>query len=298
MGDYCEEEGSIRRHYVSSKIQTFQTRRAKVDIVSNLLFGDMLFLDNQLQLATRDEYIYHEMLVHLGMVYVRDPKKVCVLGGADGCAVREVLKWNGVDEIDLYDYDAELVEKFRGELSSWNSDSLNNRKVRVFTEDIRDLIRSDEKKSYDCIFMDLTDPSSWGTGQDNLWSSTLSLMKQWLAPHGVIVMNAGGILPWDSSSIEYGLHRITEEFSGSDRRLHVFKTFVPSFAGEWCFFVIRPADGERVEMIDTLQGRFRFFSDHVLLRTALWTKDFSAVIPRNSAKLKTYLPLLHGRENE
>jgi spermidine synthase len=295
---YTEYEGDIRRNYITSKEETFNTSKAKVDIITNKSFGNMLFLDGQLQLATRDEYIYHEILVHSGMVYAKAGRaqRVCIVGGADGCAAREVLKWPNVEEVHIYDWDSELVEKFKGEFSSWNSRSLLNEKVKVFCQDIRELVAED--RQYDCILIDLTDPSSWQPGQDSLWPSVLTLAKRWLAPHGSIVMNAGGIFPWDSYAVEYGIHSLAEAFSGrADLALDVYKVFVPSFAGEWCFFRIRSAKASPYSC-SALKGRLRFFNDNVMTYCSTWTDDFSGFIPRGPVNLNEYLPLLHGRDHE
>lgn len=295
---YTEYEGDIRRIYITSKEETFYTSKAKVDILTNQSFGDMMFLDGQLQLATRDEYIYHEMLVHSGMVYAhsKSPLKVCILGGADGCAAREVLKWPDVEEIHIYDWDSELVEKCKGEFSNWNSRSLLDQRVKVFCEDIRSFINQD--RQYHCILVDLTDPSSWQQGQDSLWPSVLTLTKRWLAPNGSIVMNAGGVFPWDSSAVEYGILKVAETFSGrADLSLNVLKVFVPSFAGEWCFFLIKPAN-RAPQSTKSMKGKLRFFSDNSLFHCSCWTDDFSGVIPRRTVNLNAFLPLLQGREDE
>jgi spermidine synthase len=295
---YTENEGDRSRIYITSKEETFNTSKAKVDIITNKSFGDMIFLDGQLQLSTRDEYIYHEVLVHSGMVYAKAgyAQRVCILGGADGCAAREVLKWPTVEEIHIYDWDSELVEKFKGDLSSWNSRSLLDQRVQVFCQDIRKLIHED--KQYDCILIDLTDPSSWSPGQDSLWLSVFTLAKRWLAPNGSIVMNAGGVFPWDSSAVEYGLQKVAETFSGrSDLSLDVYKMFVPSFSGEWCFFRIRSAN-TTPHICSALKGRLRFFNDTVMSYCTTWTDNFSGIIPRGPVNLNDYLPLRYGRKHE
>ena len=72
-----------------------------------------LFLNSHLQFSSRDEYRYHEALVHPGLAAVAAPRRVLVLGGGDGLAVREILKYPGVESITLVDLDPEMTELFR-----------------------------------------------------------------------------------------------------------------------------------------------------------------------------------------
>ena len=81
-----------------------------------------LYLDKQLQFSSVDEQIYHEALVHLIMSKVIDPKRVLILGGGDGLALREVLKYETVLHVDLVDLDGLMIDMARNvpELVSLN----------------------------------------------------------------------------------------------------------------------------------------------------------------------------------
>src|SRR6202140_2358281 len=96
-----------------------------------------LFLNTHLQFSSRDEYRYHEALVHPGLAAVPAPRSVLVLGGGDGLAVREILKYPSVQKITLVDLDPEMIKLFSTNpmLTRLNGNSLAASKLRVIHAD-------------------------------------------------------------------------------------------------------------------------------------------------------------------
>src|SRR3982074_1259882 len=92
-----------------------------------------LFLSSHLQFSSRDEYRYHEALVHPGLAPIRGARRGLVLGGGDGLAVREILKYPNVESITLVDLDPEMTKLFRTNqmLTRLNQNSLTNTRVHV-----------------------------------------------------------------------------------------------------------------------------------------------------------------------
>ncbi len=92
-----------------------------------------LFLNGNLQFSSADEYRYHEALVHPAMTSVKDPAKVLVLGGGDGLAVREILKYHSVKSITLVDLDKEMTRLFTEQpiLTALNQQALTNARVKA-----------------------------------------------------------------------------------------------------------------------------------------------------------------------
>lgn len=118
-----------------------------------------LYLNGNQQLCSRDEVMYHEPLVHPAMRLHPHPQNVLVLGGGDGCAVREILKYSTVENIKLIDLDPEMTRlgKENKILTQLNKNSLNNNKVEVINADGYEYLTND-KSSYDVIIIDLPDP--------------------------------------------------------------------------------------------------------------------------------------------
>jgi len=125
-----------------------------------------LFLNNHLQFSSRDEYRYHEALVHPGLQSLNGPRRVLVLGGGDGLAVREVLKYDSVQTITLVDLDPEMTRLFsRHEvLTRQNLDSLNSPKVKIINADAF-LWLEENREFFDFVAVDFPDPSNYSLGK-------------------------------------------------------------------------------------------------------------------------------------
>jgi spermidine synthase len=271
MSVYKETDGSILREYrlESSHIQTNQTDKALFEMVSTKEYGSVLFLDNVLQFAQKDEYIYHEMLVHPCLSTSKKRDTICIIGGGDGCAAREVLKWKDVTHIDLYDWDKEITDRFSKEHAWLNMWSLQNPHVHIYNQDIRSLV--EKSCSYDCIIVDLLDPDD---SQGELWNDILSCLNKWIRPGGSIVINAGGITPWNTTSLNWLLQQLQVP-SGFYR--HLYKVFVPSFGKEWCFLLINQ---QRKLTLDPLPPSLDYL-DEVAWNQAYtygWTKNYRKTV--------------------
>ena len=96
-----------------------------------------LFLNNNLQFSSRDKYRYHEALVHPGLASVPDPRHVLILGGGDGLAAREVLKYASVEDVTLVDLDPSMTRLFSNNelLSSLNQHVFSSPKMHVINAD-------------------------------------------------------------------------------------------------------------------------------------------------------------------
>jgi len=99
-----------------------RTKFQEIAIIDTYLYGKVLLLDGIVQTTEKDEFMYHEMLVHPAMVTHPHPRKVFIVGGGDGGAAREVLK-HPVEEVVLVDIDEgviELCQKYFPQLGRWD----------------------------------------------------------------------------------------------------------------------------------------------------------------------------------
>lgn len=119
-----------------------------------------LYIDGNCQFSTADEYRYHEALVHIPMSKLEKRDKVLILGGGDGLAVREVLKYKDVDKIDLVDLDSEMIRicSTNNNIISINQNSLKSDKLNIFNMDAYEYLK-DAKEKYNLIIVDLPDPN-------------------------------------------------------------------------------------------------------------------------------------------
>ncbi len=149
-----------------------------------------LFLNGNLQFSSKDEYRYHEALVHVGLSSIRDAKNVLVLGGGDGLAIREILKYPSVQSVKLVDLDPDMTKLFRGHeaLSKLNNFALSSEKVRIINEDAFIWLKDNVEK-FDFIVIDLPDPSNFSVGK--LYTNSFyHLVNQAMNPDGVVVVQS------------------------------------------------------------------------------------------------------------
>ncbi|MDX2248861.1 MAG: polyamine aminopropyltransferase [Bacteroidia bacterium] len=188
-----------------------------------------LFIDGNLQFSSRDEYRYHEPLVHIPMMLSMSRERILVLGGGDGFVARELLKYPEVKQIDLVDLDPEITKlgSLHPVFVRLNDSSLNHPKVHIFNEDAYKFV---EKSSdfYDVVIIDLPDPNNTSLGK--LYSREFYfLLRKRLSVGGVFVTQSTS--PYFAPQAFWCIYRtIKEEF---DQTIP-YQVYVPSF-GQWGF---------------------------------------------------------------
>ena len=190
-----------------------------------------LYLNGHLQFASRDEYRYHEGLVHPGLASARARGRVLILGGGDGLAVREVLKYPDVQRITLVDLDEGMTALFRSHprLTSLNARSLNDARVNVVNADAFTWLGANAAQ-FDFIIIDFPDPSNYHVGK--LYTSAFyRLVKQHLAPGAFIVVQSTSPM-----FARQSYWSIVTTLEGAGLRTWPYHVYVPSF-GEWGFVI-------------------------------------------------------------
>jgi len=212
-----------------------------------------LFLNGNLQFSSQDEYRYHEALVHPVMQRSRQRSNVLVMGGGDGLALREILKYPDVQHVTLVDLDPALTNLFSGNefLTRLNEHSLLSPKVEIVNQDAFIWIRNTVKK-YDCVIIDFPDPSSFALGK--LYSN---LMYQSLHR----ILNPGAALVIQSTSPFFAPNSfwcINETLRSAGFTTLPYHCYVPSF-GEWGF--IMASEGDIAPVSAPLPAGLRFFTE-------------------------------------
>src|SRR6266487_1025528 len=149
-----------------------------------------LFLNSHLQFSSRDEYRYHEALVHPGLAAVSAPRRVLILGGGDGLAVREILKYPSVESITLVDLDPEMTKLFRENalLADLNQRSLSSPRLRVINEDAFPWL-AEHHDMFDFAVVDFPDPTNYSLGK--LYTTAFyRLLAKHLSAQGLAVVQS------------------------------------------------------------------------------------------------------------
>ena len=186
-----------------------------------------LFLNSHLQFSSRDEYRYHEALVHPGLASLPGARRVLVLGGGDGLAVREILRYSAVERITLVDLDSEMTTLFRDHalLSRLNAGSLKDQHVHVVNADAFVWLDSNTEQ-FDFVVVDFPDPTNFSLGK--LYTTAFyRMLARHVSSHGQIVVQSTS--PLFARQSYWCIVTTLEQAGWRARPYHVY---VPSF-GEW-----------------------------------------------------------------
>ncbi len=129
----------------------------QIDIVETEMHGLVLFLDGVVQSAEKDEFIYHEVLVHPAMWSHPAPRSVLIIGGGEGAALREVCRHPDVRRIVMVEIDGELVEVCKRLLPQWHQGAFDDPRVQLVVGDGRAFVENTEER-FDVAVLDLSDP--------------------------------------------------------------------------------------------------------------------------------------------
>ncbi|MTI46409.1 MAG: polyamine aminopropyltransferase [Firmicutes bacterium] len=134
----------------------------KVDVFETYEFGRLLTIDGLVMVTEKDEFVYHDMIVHVAMATNPDIKKALVIGGGDGGTARELTRYNSIEKIDMVEID-ELVVRASKEYLPFTAGKLDDPRVNLFFEDGVKFVE-DKKGEYDLVIVDSTDPIGPGEG--------------------------------------------------------------------------------------------------------------------------------------
>ncbi len=214
--------------YAENVVYATSTPYQRIALTRN---GDdlRLYLNGNLQFSSRDEYRYHEALVHPAMGRVAHPAHVLILGGGDGLAAREVLRHPDVKHVTLVDLDPEMTRLFSTSamLTQINKGSLTDPRMTVINADGFRWLR-EAKARYDVIIVDFPDPVDFSVGK--LYTDAFYReLARVLAPGGVVAVQSTS--PLVAPKAFWTVATTMESVGFSTRAYHAY---VPSF-GEWGF---------------------------------------------------------------
>lgn len=223
----------------------FQT----IDIIDTEALGKMLILDGLVMTSEKDEHFYHEMIAHIPMLSHPEPKQVLVIGGGDGGTVREVLKHHTVERVVLCEIDGLVIDCCKKYLPSI-AGKLDDPKVEMQVRDGVEYI-STQKKQFDIILIDSTDPMGPGVGlfTEEFYTNVKEALKE------------GGIMAAQSESPFADQKEMKLMYPLLRKVFPIVETYVgpmPTYPGgywSWAFCSksVKPLDyidNERAELIE------------------------------------------------
>jgi spermidine synthase len=199
--------------------------------------GFQLFLNGNLQFSSTDEYRYHEALVHPAMMSSNQgsPRRVLVMGGGDGLALREILKYPSVESVTLVDLDPEMTQLSRKfpPLAELNKRSFDDPRVQVINKDAM-IWLEENVPPFDVAIVDFPDPNTYALGK--LYTTRFyRMLKERLTPEAAIAIQSTSPMFARAS-----FWCIVKTIEAAGFSVHPYQTAVPSF-GIWGFALARRA---------------------------------------------------------
>lgn len=214
---------------VDRQLYCGQSEFQRIDIFDSKEFGRFLTLDGYMMLTEKDEFIYHEMMVHIPMAVHPTAKKVLIIGGGDGGAIRELVRYPLVEHIDLVEIDELVVEVCKKHLPQ-TACCFNDERVTIHYQDGLKFIRRCENE-YDLIIVDSTDP--FGPGEGLFTKEFYGNCYKALKEDGIMVnQHESAFYLDDAVAMQRAHKRIVESFPIS----RVYQAHIPTYpSGHWLF---------------------------------------------------------------
>lgn len=257
---YTEQHTDSVRFSIQVKEQLYHNKSEfqQIDVFDSKEFGKFFTLDGLMMLTEKDEFIYHDMIVHIPMATNPNIKNVLVIGAGDGGTVRELTRYESIENIDMVEIDKLVVDVCK-EYFPLTSSQLEDPRVNIFYEDGLKFVRTRENK-YDLIIVDSTDP--FGPGEGLFTKEFYGNCFNALTAEGILVnQHESPYYPSYAQAMKRAHKRIKELFP----ICKVYQAHIPTYpSGHWLFGFaskkIDPLDNSEVEKWDELGLKTKYYN--------------------------------------
>jgi spermidine synthase len=199
----------------------------EIEVFDNPLFGRVMRIDGCFMTSERDEFFYHEPMVHLPAVAHAGPASALVVGGGDGGAVEELLKHPGMQRVLLAELDGAVIDMARQWLGGIHHGALDDPRLEVRLGDARTLIEAPGGERFDQIVLDLTDP--YGPALDLYTAAFYQACRRRLTPGGVLSLHLGSPIHRPQA-----MARIAASLRAAFPIVRPYLQYVPLYGTLWC----------------------------------------------------------------
>jgi spermidine synthase len=218
-------------HAIVRTVAAARTKYQQVEILETASYGKCLVLDGRIQSSQADEFVYHEALVHPGLLSCQDlPRRALVIGGGEGATLREVLRYRSVSRAVMVDIDEEVVALCRRHLPEMHQGAFDDPRTELRHEDARAYLERTEDQ-FDLIVIDLVEPLDEGPACRLFTREFYALVRDRLTPGGVMTMQAG-MTKVGELYFFTAVHRTLAEVFPV---VAAYQTFVSCFGTPWGF---------------------------------------------------------------
>jgi len=216
-------------HGIKRSLAVRETQYQLAEILESYQFGRMLVLDGESQSSERDEYVYHEVLVHPAMVLSDNPKKVLLFGGGEGATLREILRYP-IERVVMVDIDEEVIELCKEFLPNMAEGAFSDSRAEVVLGDAREYIEKTEEK-FDVIISDLTEPLEEGPASKLFTKEFFTTIKEHLTENGIFVTQALSV-SIINNKIHTAIHNTLRQVFPVVKSYHAY---IPLYDSDWGF---------------------------------------------------------------
>lgn len=270
-----------QKDYEDQVIYTTETQFHKL-VITQWQNDQWFYIDKLKNLSSIDEYLFYEPMVHGVFSISENINKVLVIGGENGCLIREILKYEEVSKISAVSYDT-LLRNLGMEnqyYTSMNAESYEHPKVKIIDAYLLDFV-SNSQEQYDAIFIDLPDPRSIESNQ-YYTIEFYTFLKKLLHKDGVMVTQAGS--PYFATQAFFTIGNTLEKSGFHTMPIHNQILTL----GEWGWYICSLEKDE-----ETMKNQITD-SNKTMVNTKWWNQEAAKLV---SAFGKTYSDTLRLRIN-
>lgn len=220
----------VQIHGIRRVLSETRTKYQHAQIIDTTTFGICLVLDGKIQSGEKDEFIYHEALVHPAMVAHANAETVFIAGGGEGATLRDVLLHKTVKKAVMVDIDEKVVDLCRKYLPTFHRGSFDDPRAEVRYEDARKYIGKTRER-FDVAIIDLADPVEEGPARLLYTREFYQLVKNKLKPGGIMVVQSGQA-GWINLNNFFAINGTLKSIF---KYVDPYQVYVPSFVDLWGF---------------------------------------------------------------
>lgn len=270
-----------------------KTKFQKIQIFDLFDFGKSLVTDGISQSAQKDEFIYHEALIHPALTMKTDEKdlEILVLGAGEGATLRELLKYKNIKKITTVDIDEEAVEIFKKFFPEMHCGSFDDERVSLIIDSAENFLLNTDKK-YDVIFSDISDLTFFNLGSTAKKSQVAfyKLIRKRLKENGFFVMHTASLSEINNKD-HFFIKKILDKIFP---KVFSYRAYVPFFVDYWGFLISSPNKKFNPFEISSLEIKNRIKKSGIEKKL----KYFSQKTFRAMFSLSPFLEKIGGKRNE
>jgi spermidine synthase len=213
----------------NAQIGEWQTRFQKMAIYETPHYGKLFRLDGFNMTSEKEEFVYHENLIHPALTAHAAPKKVLIIGGGDGGSSEEALKHPSVESVTMVEIDGDVIDVAKKHFHAVHQGVFDNPKLRVLVEDGMKFVRETQEK-FDLIALDLNDPM--GPAEALYSTEFFQQLRQALALGGALTLHIGSPVARPER-----VAQLAQRLNGVFRIVRPYTMYIPLYGSQWAMAV-------------------------------------------------------------